>query len=105
MGFKREEIEGGVCVAFSDVVDPDDSPALKDELRRSDHTRLLIDLSRLPVITTPGLGLLVSLHKVALEEKKRLVLFGLSPYLKEIFDLTRLSNMFTIVENRNQALS
>ncbi len=65
--------------------------------------RFLVDLASLDLVTTPFLGLLVSMQKQVAQRQGRLVLSGLSPYAREIFDLTRLSKVFEIAPDRGAA--
>lgn len=100
-----EELPDGFAATFSAEVAPDDGSAIKEEARRRPQvSRIVVDLTAITLITTPGLGALVAVQKFCREHSIRLVLCGLSPYVREIFDLTRLSTIFEVVATREDAL-
>ncbi|MEK8022258.1 MAG: STAS domain-containing protein [Candidatus Hydrogenedentota bacterium] len=95
-----------LIITFLSDVSTEDSATIKELIQtKPSILRVLIDLSKVSLITTPGLGTLVSLSKTCRDLKRRLVLCGLSPYVNEIFDLTRLSPIFEILPSREAALS
>ncbi len=80
--------------------------ALKDEIRRrlQDNRRLLVlNLENVDFINSSGLGALVSVLKDVRLVKGRLALTSLASYVKEIFTITQLSNVFEIFETERQA--
>lgn len=106
MRYKLEQSANNLVVVFEREINPEDNAALKELIRsRAEAECVILDLASVSLITTPGLGLLVSLHKCCIEQKKRLVLTGISPYIMEILDLTRLTRVFEIVARREDALN
>ncbi len=106
MKFSIEELNDGFVAVFAHDLGPDDGAAIKEEARKRPHVqRIIIDLTPITLITTPGLGALVAVQKFCREHKIRLVLCGLSPYVREIFDLTRLSTVFDVTPTRAEALA
>lgn len=106
MGYRIEEIEGGLVVVIHGQLLTEEAPELKKIIRdQKKDSRIVVDLSAIQVIVTPGLGLLVSLFKTCRERGLRFILTGLSPYVREILDLTRLTNVFEIAESRDDAIS
>lgn len=104
--YKIEGTSRGFVVVFENEVGTEDSAAIKDVITsQPDAERVILDLAKVSLITTPGLGTLVSLSKFCKDRKRRLILCGLSPYVKEIFDLTRLSPIFEIKATRKEAIS
>lgn len=97
-----------MIITYENDLNLDDAAELR-ELKKSialreDIRRIVVDLSKVKIIATPGLGILVSLQKTANENDKELRVCGLSPYVKEIFDLTRLARVFTILPTREEAV-
>lgn len=102
--FKIEDLEDGFVAIFEHELGPDDGAAIKEEARKRPRIhRIIIDLTPITLITTPGLGALVAAHKFCREHQIRLILCGLSPYVREIFDLTRLSTIFEVTTTRADA--
>jgi anti-anti-sigma factor len=105
MSFTTEMRGTALVLRWSEEVAPDDATAIKDLIAaQPDSERIVIDLAGVALITTPGLGALVSIHKFCVEKKRRMRLCNLSPYVNEIFDLTRLSKVFEVVKTLEDAL-
>jgi anti-sigma B factor antagonist len=103
---KMEIGEGeALLFVFEDSVSLEDITVIKEQIAvHPEARRVVVDLVGLPLVTTTGLGALVALHKFCIHKERALILTGFSPYVKEIFDLTRLSRIFTIVPTREEAL-
>jgi anti-anti-sigma factor len=67
--------------------------------------KLVIDLSGVEYVSTFVLGLLVMLRRQALSHGGEVVLCGLSPVVREIFDRTRLSRSWDIRESKADAFA
>ena len=57
-----------------------------------------VDMSGMDYIDSSGLGVLVAMHKMALQKGGELVLYRLRGVVKELFELTRLIRVFDIRE-------
>ena len=64
---------------------------------------LVFDLSKTAFIDSTGLGALVSLLKTCNQLKVKLYLVGLTPQVRQIFELTRLYRLFDIFDTVAQA--
>lgn len=64
---------------------------------------IVIDLATTTFIDSAGLGALVSLLKQCNQRGLRLFLAGLTPQVRQIFELTRLYRLFDIFETAAQA--
>ena len=64
---------------------------------------IVIDLAKTTFIDSAGLGALVSLLKNCSQRGLRLYLAGLTPQVRQIFELTRLYRLFDIFETATQA--
>jgi len=111
--WKGEEMElqvetsGGVDIIYvSGRLDLVGSNSLKDEIRRrlQEHrAQMILSLKKVDFINSSGLGAMVSMLKDVRLAGGRLVLSDLAPYVKEIFSITQLSNVFEIYEAEEQA--
>ena len=61
------------------------------------------DMTGVDFINSSGLGALVSMMKEIRMHQGRLTLSNLAPYVKEIFDITQLSNVFDIFPTVDEA--
>ncbi len=80
-------------------IDAHNSDALKDfflKLLENGEKRLAVDLSEVRFIDSSGLGALLSGYKNANLHQGTLILAGLQPRVKEMFELTRLNRVFDI---------
>jgi anti-sigma B factor antagonist len=78
--------------------------ASKDVLSKNTK-KMVLNLDRVDFINSSGLGALVSILKEVRNSQGTMKLTNLAPYVKEIFDITQLSNIFDIFPDENQALS
>jgi len=67
--------------------------------------KLVMDFSRVAHMSSSALGMLITLHKRVREKKGELRLCGISPSIYEVFVITRLNEIFRIVQTRQQALA
>ncbi len=65
---------------------------------------LVVDLSKVEYINTPGLATLVEALQRTKQRGAKLALAGLTPKVKSIIDLTRLNTVFAIVPDVNAGL-
>ena len=81
---------------------------LKEESREiigKKNCKLILNLEAVNFINSSGLGALVSILKDTRGSQGEMKLSCLAPYVKEIFDITQLSNIFDICENDETARS
>ncbi|GAB4356656.1 MAG: STAS domain-containing protein [Methylohalobius sp. ZOD2] len=89
-------------------VDAHNSDTLKDyflKLMENGEKHLAVDLKEVRFIDSSGLGALLSGYKNANLHQGALVLAGLQPRVKEMFELTRLSRVFDIYEGIDEIIS
>lgn len=67
--------------------------------------RLILDLSEVPYMDSSGVGTLVEIFRRVSAYKGKMILFGLNPRVRSVFEITKLDKFFTIVENRDQAIA
>ncbi|MGC5328127.1 STAS domain-containing protein [Brevibacillus sp. SYSU BS000544] len=88
-----------VNVVLSGKVYVEESTVLREELLRyiqDGYKHYVIDVRNLEFIDSSGLGVLVAVQKRALMNGGGITIAGLSGSVKEIFELTRLTRIFTI---------
>ena len=67
------------------------------------NCKLILNMGKVDFINSSGLGTLVSLLKDIRSSHGRLKLSNLAPYVKEIFEITQLNNIFDICEDEKHA--
>lgn len=84
------------------------SNTLKDRVRErlsQQRRSLVLNLEEVNFLNSSGLGALVSILKDVRSLGGQLVLCSLAPYIKEIFHITQLSNVFEIYPDQESAVS
>ena len=59
---------------------------------------IYVNMRRVDYVSSAGMGVLVSVWKLLQKNKVSFVLVGLQPMVKKVFDLMRLSALFTILD-------
>ncbi len=98
-----------VSIIFADIkravkVDADD---LKNEVQielNKGSTKFIFDLSPCDFIDSTLLAAIVISYKRIVESKGKLKIVGFKPLVHSMFNLTSLSKIFDIYENRQKAL-
>jgi anti-sigma B factor antagonist len=68
------------------------------------NRRLVIDLSKVDLVNSTGLGTLISLNAAYADKGGRIRLAGLDKRVRNVFLLTRLAEVFDISDTREDAL-
>ncbi len=82
------------------------SSTLKEDVLRQvqqGKRNLILNLNQVDFINSSGLGALVSILKEVRLAKGRIVLSNLASYVREIFEITQLSNIFEIFDSEADA--
>ena len=100
---------GGVILDLSGDIDLAHSPAMRKALLgeiRDKHTaKLFLNLKNVRYIDSSGIASLVEGLKASRDYGARLILFGLSPSVREVMELSRLQKIFEIYDTEEQALA
>ena len=108
MNIELESINGKSLLSLNEErLDAQNAGELKDYLLQAMEngaTALIIDLSKVGFIDSSGLGALVSGLKNANLCHGSLVIAGLQPKVRWMFDLSCLHRVFEIFHNRQEAL-
>lgn len=97
MDLRIETNKDTVTVHLNGSLYVNDAAALRLELLnyiRQGQKHFVIDMTRTDYIDSSGLGVLVAVHKRALEQKGSVKIRGLQGVVKELFELTRLTQVF-----------
>jgi anti-sigma B factor antagonist len=100
---------GGVIFDISGDIDLANSPAMRKVLLgeiKEKHTRkILLNLKSVRYIDSSGIASLVEGLKASRDNGARMILFGLSPSVREVLELSRLQKIFEIYDSEEQAVS
>ena len=106
-----ETIDDGFLLRLKGDVDMNSSSdvrsALADVFKKgtSGMKAVLIDLSQVRYMDSSGIATLVEAMQNCLKKKARLRLFELSPPVRDVFEMARLSSVFEIYATRNDAVT
>ena len=95
-----------MLVVLSGEIDLVRSPILRKELMATLDTslsRLVIDLSNVPLMDSSGVATLIEVLQLQRSAGGKLVLCGLQEKVLGVFEITRLTEVFTIVDDRDSA--
>ncbi|MGB6485103.1 MAG: STAS domain-containing protein [Candidatus Acidiferrales bacterium] len=83
---------------------PDLRKALMDLLKVRKAPRAIVNMTKVGYIDSAGVACLVEALKVSRESKIGFALFGLNRVAREVFELTRLINVFEVYGTEEEAL-
>ena len=66
--------------------------------------KIILDFTKVQLLSSSALGILITLLKKSSEIKGRVVLCSLRPELRKIFKISRLDKMFEFADNEEEAL-
>jgi anti-sigma B factor antagonist len=104
----REETRSGVLlVTASGRLDSNTAGALEAVLpaRAQAEAKLILDLADVPYVSSAGLRVLLMGAKAARATGHKLVLTGLSPSVREVFDISGFTSIFAIEADVDSALA
>lgn len=101
--------EGWVILDLSGDIDLAHSPTMRKvllgEIKEKHMAKVFLNLKNVRYIDSSGIASLVEGLKASRDQGSRLILFGLSPAVREVMQLSRLQKIFEIYEDEEQALS
>jgi anti-sigma B factor antagonist len=100
------ERPGTTIVDVAGDIDMATSPSLRRTLLEllKKIPRLVVNLRDVQYVDSSGIASLVEVLKEARDEKKRFILFGLNPAVREALQLMRLTKIFEILDTEEEAL-
>ncbi len=93
-------------VRLAGEVDLRTSPQLRGrflELFDERPSRIILDLTHVDYIDSSGVGTVVELKRRAMRSESKVVLVGLQPRVRSLFEITRLDKFFTITHSIDEA--
>ncbi|MCE9590536.1 MAG: STAS domain-containing protein [Planctomycetes bacterium] len=97
---QRTPLPDGMVVSISGEIDFSRSPALRSELIAvlgDKPARLVIDLAGVPYMDSSGVATLVETLRTQRDAARKLVICGMQPKVRGIFEIARLNTVFIIV--------
>ena len=107
MEFAQENAGDVVIARLAGRLDSSSAPTAEEQLTRaigSGTPRLAIDLSKLEYISSAGLRVLLLAARKVQQAQGKLVLFGLSSGVREVFSISGFDTIFTIRDDAEAAL-
>ena len=94
-----KKTEGGkLTIVVTGRVDTTTSPQLAAELENlSGVEKLELDMSGVPYMSSAGLRCLLVAQKAMMKSGGEMVISGVVPAVREVFDITGFSDLFTLV--------
>ena len=71
----------------------------------ADVPKIVLDFANVEHMSSSALGVLITMHKRVREKSGKLALCAIQPTIREIFEITRLNEIFAICDDRGQAVS
>jgi anti-sigma B factor antagonist len=94
---------------LSGDIDFANSPELREsmlsEIRETRTSRVIVNLSQVRYIDSSGVASLIEGLKASRDLGSRFILIGLSTSAREVLQLSRLTKVFEIYDNEEQALA
>jgi anti-sigma B factor antagonist len=103
------QAEGWVILDVAGDIDLAHSPAMRKvllvEIRDKRTPKVFLNLKNVRYIDSSGIASLVEGLKASRDQGSRMILYGLSPTVREVMELSRLQRIFEIYDNEEQALA
>jgi anti-sigma B factor antagonist len=101
--------EGWVIFDIAGDIDLAHSPAMRKVLlgaiKEKRTPKVYLNLKSVRYIDSSGIASLVEGLKASRDSGSRMILYGLSPSVREVMELSRLQKIFEIYDNEEQALA
>jgi anti-anti-sigma factor len=102
MKIAHEEKDGIICFQIEGRLDAESAPeaeTLMKSVLKPGSQRLLFDMSKMDYISSAGLRVILMAVKEMRNKKGKVVLCGLTSYVKEIFDVSNFSSIIPITDS------
>lgn len=95
-----------LVIVLGGRLDGNTSPELEGLLcpRIESTDTVIVDMARLDYISSAGLRVLLKAAKISRTTEHLLVLAGLTPQVREVFDISGFTAIFTIHDSRDRAI-
>jgi anti-sigma B factor antagonist len=93
---QKDEICRVRCEGHFITADQEYLRAKKDEIKRANCKKVLVDFSDVPDVGSAGIGFVVGVYTSAKNSGGRFVLVGIRPRVREVLDITRVSTVIPL---------
>jgi anti-anti-sigma factor len=103
----QQEKDGIICFQIDGRLDAESAPQAETQVKQvlqQGSLRLLCDLSKMDYISSAGLRVILMAVKELRNKKGKVVLCCLTPYVKEIFDVSNFSSIIPITDSVESGL-
>ena len=103
----EDEVQGRAVISMAGELNILTAPDLRDVLVKHVKARqplLALDLSGVSFMDTSGLATLIDAHLTTEKQAGKLVLYGLQPRIAEVFEVTRVKDLFSVFDTQQEAL-
>ncbi len=105
---KTETVRNGVLAKILiEKVSDYESTVLCNELNQvgeGARWRMVLDMSRVQLLTSAGIRVLITMHTAAAKNKGKFIIAGMSDELLELIKMTRLDKMFSMVKDSKKGV-
>ncbi|MFA6371640.1 MAG: STAS domain-containing protein [Methanothrix sp.] len=108
MDINQTSIDNAPIVSVSGRIDGatyKDLETILNELIDQNKSEIVLDLEGVVYISSVGLRVLLAAQKKVRPKKGELKLVSLQPFVREVFEITGFTKLFTIYPNQEEALS
>jgi len=107
MNISENSREGALVISAAGRIDSTTAGELEAVLppRVKQHPAVIIDLAGVPYVSSAGLRVLLIGAKAAKAAGHRLIITGVAPAVREVFDISGFSRIFTIETDVDAALA
>lgn len=103
----EEQIGGAIVHLRGQFIGGPETDELKEVLKKfseQQENNLIIDLQNVTYLNSTALGVLISSHANFVKRNGKIILCNVSKSIENIFVITKLTLVFTIAENIEEAL-
>jgi anti-anti-sigma factor len=82
------------------------APVFQNAMRREEPAEVVIlDFSDVPYVDSAGLGMLVSAFISRQKAGRKIILSGINPRVRKLFEITRMQDLFLIFSSPEEAIA
>ena len=107
MEINQQDVDGIRIIGISGRIDATTSKDVEAALNASvdqNQSKIVIDLAGVEYISSVGLRVLLATLKKQRQKQGQLKLASLQPFVREVFEVTGFTKLFSIHPNRDDAL-
>lgn len=109
MQIAARHTQNSVILDITGDIDLANSPSMRKvllvEIKEKHTAKVYLNLKNVRYIDSSGIASLVEGLKASRDNGGRLILFGLSPSVREVMELSRLQKIFEIYDSEEQAVA